>query len=367
MPGSKRLVGASPAFLQLLHNIEKVAGCSASVLLLGESGTGKEVVAEHIHALSPRATQPLVTLECAGLSDTLFESELFGHVRGAFTGAHSNKTGLAAMANGGTLFLDEIGDIPLPMQVKLLRLLETGRFRPVGSTQQQQTDFRLLCATHLDLHQRVLDGRFRQDLFYRINVFPLRIPPLRERMSDLPQLALALVSQMKTRRPMTFTEDAFTALMSHPFPGNIRELRNILARAVVLSSSNQIDRDLISRAFCIDETFGPQTQAAAQSEPSVEAQLGNRESPVAQPLPVATPASLVADLVRALVTINADLRVQTLETGYIEALMTQFNGDKQRVASAAGISLRSLYRKLDSAKTGGNNSNTAEAISSPLT
>ncbi|MEE4143676.1 MAG: sigma 54-interacting transcriptional regulator, partial [Halieaceae bacterium] len=174
--GERTMVGASPAFNRMLSLISRVGPTDAAVLLQGESGSGKELAARAIHQASSRNTKALVTLECAGLSETLFESELFGHVKGAFTGANYTRQGLAEAAHGGTLFLDEVGDIPMPLQVKLLRLIETGTYRPVGSTQVRQADFRLVCATHRNLEQMVEEGTFRQDLYYRINVFPIHLP-----------------------------------------------------------------------------------------------------------------------------------------------------------------------------------------------
>jgi two-component system response regulator HydG len=178
-PSSKSLVGKSPAFNRMLEQITRVAGSDVTVLLQGETGVGKEVVAKMVHEQSSRMSQSFATVECSGLSDSLFESELFGHVKGAFTGAINNKVGLAETATKGTLFLDEVGDIPLSQQVKLLRLIETGVFRPVGIVQTRHTDFRLICATHRNLQEMVKAGDFRQDLYYRLSTFPIDLPPLR--------------------------------------------------------------------------------------------------------------------------------------------------------------------------------------------
>ena len=183
------MVGTSAAFNRVLSKIARVGPSGAAVLLLGETGTGKELAARAIHLASTRSSNTLVTLECAGLSDALFESELFGHVKGAFTGAHSNKKGLVELADGGTLFLDEIGDVPLTMQIKLLRLLESGTYRPVGSADVRAADFRLVCATHKHLASMVESGAFRSDLYYRINVFPINLPPLAQRTEDIPLIA----------------------------------------------------------------------------------------------------------------------------------------------------------------------------------
>ena len=188
-PAAQGLIGRSPAFQRMLELVSRVGPSQASVLLLGESGTGKELVAQAVHEASPRAANPLVVVDCASLPETLFESELFGHERGAFTGANTSKPGLVEAASGGTLFLDEVGDIPLPMQVKLLRLLESGTYRRVGSTELRRTDVRVVAATHRDLKAMVADGRFREDLYYRLSTFPIALPALRDRIEDIPLLA----------------------------------------------------------------------------------------------------------------------------------------------------------------------------------
>jgi DNA-binding NtrC family response regulator len=234
------LVGRSPAFNRMLGLVERVATTKAAVLLLGESGTGKELVAKALHDDSGRAAGPFVPVECSGLTESLFESELFGHEKGAFTGAHYRKTGLVEAARGGTLFLDEVGDIPMPLQVKLLRLLETRTFRPVGSVDTQQADFRLVCATHQDLAAMVADGRFREDLYYRISTFPIRLPALRERAEDLPLLAATLLERCDQGANKRFSEAALARLADYRFPGNIRELRNVVERAAILADGDEI-------------------------------------------------------------------------------------------------------------------------------
>ncbi len=293
------MVGASRAFNDMLELIARVAPGEAAVLLLGESGWGKELAAQALHQASRRSEKPLVTLECAGLTEALFESELFGHVKGAFTGANYRKQGLVEAAHGGTLFLDEVGDIPLPMQVKLLRLIETGTYRPVGSVESHHSDFRLVCATHKDLSAMVDAGTFRQDLYYRINVFPIRVPSLAERLDDLPLLAHAILGEVGQGRDYHLTETAMTLLKQHHYRGNIRELRNILARAVVIADTNVLDRSVLAR--CLDTTPSPT---------------------------------------------GRDETLKAAEQRHLAHLMREYSGDKQRVAGAAGISLRSLYRKL---------------------
>jgi transcriptional regulator with PAS, ATPase and Fis domain len=229
------LVGHSASFRRVIELLEAVAPTSVPVLLLGETGTGKERVAQAIHDASARREGPLVAVECPGVQESLFESELFGHERGAFTGADRRREGLVDAARGGTLFLDEIGDLSLAMQVKLLRLLEANTYRRVGSTQPLQADFRLVAATHRDLKAMVDAGSFRADLYYRLGVYPIELPALRERREDVLALADALLDGRSTLQP-----DAIEALRRWSWPGNIRELRNALERALVLAGGGPI-------------------------------------------------------------------------------------------------------------------------------
>jgi len=229
------LVGRSPAFKHMLHQVTRAAPSQADVLLLGESGTGKELVAHAVHHASQRTEGPFVAVDCSSLPENLFESELFGYEKGAFSGAGQRKQGLVEAANGGTLFLDEVGDIPLGMQVKLLRLLETGTYRRVGGIEPLRADFRLVAATHRDLKQMVADGTFRRDLYYRISTFPILLPPLRERMEDLPLLVETLLKRFGHGHKLTIHPAALLCLSRYDFPGNIRELRNLLERASLLA------------------------------------------------------------------------------------------------------------------------------------
>ncbi len=304
--GDQAMVGSSPAFNQMLSLISRVAPTNAAVLLQGESGTGKELAARALHQASLRSSRALVTLECAGLSETLFESELFGHVKGAFTGANYTRQGLAEAAHGGTLFLDEIGDVPLSLQVKLLRLIETGTYRPVGSTQVRQADFRLVCATHRNLERMVEEGTFRQDLYYRINVFPIHLPSLAERAEDLPLLARAILrdSQGQGGKVFHLTESALALLKAHQYRGNIRELRNILSRAMVMANTNVLDPSVIRQSLGVSRET-------------------SRE-----------------------VTGEQKLSLKDLELRYLRQLMRAHGNDRETVAGIAGISVRSLYRKL---------------------
>jgi transcriptional regulator with PAS, ATPase and Fis domain len=235
------LVGRAPAFQEMLSMVSRAAPTDTSVLLLGETGTGKEMVARAIHDASGRSGAPFVAVDCSGLAETLFESELFGHERGAFTGALARKNGLVEVAAGGTLFLDEVGDIPLGLQVKLLRLLETGTFRRVGGTEPLHTDFRLIAATHRDLMRLVREERFRSDLYFRISAFPVHLPALRERRSDIPLLAESLLSRIAPGRHVGLSAEALDALARHDFPGNVRELRNLLERANLLADGDVIE------------------------------------------------------------------------------------------------------------------------------
>ncbi|NHZ82694.1 PAS domain-containing protein [Massilia sp. CCM 8695] len=240
-PSDDGLVGRAPAFNQALAALQRVAPSMLPVLLLGESGTGKELFARAVHATSGRAGGPLVVVDCSGLSETLFESELFGHEKGAFTGAATRKPGLVETAQDGTIFLDEIGDVPLAMQVKLLRLIETGTYRRVGGVETLHANFRLIAATHKPLDAMVARGEFRQDLYYRINAFPIRLPPLRERAGDIALLADSFLRRAAGgMRALNIDPDALAELQRRPWPGNIRELRNVLDRASLFADDGVI-------------------------------------------------------------------------------------------------------------------------------
>ena len=301
------LVGHSAAFQKALSLAERVAGSEATVMLLGESGTGKELMAEAIHNMSPRSGGPFVPVECAGLPDTLFESELFGYVKGAFTGATADKPGLVEAAEGGTLFLDEIGEVPLSEQVKLLRLLETRRFRRVGSTEWRDTDFRLVCATNKDLAALVRTGDFREDLYYRLNVFEILLPPLRERKADLESLARSILDRLE-KPEMRLSGAALTLLSGYDFPGNVRELRNLLERAVLLTDGETIEPS------ALPDTVRERTSSAIASEtPPADAEL---------------------------------IPLVDVEENYLRRALAVHAGDRKSLAAALGISERALYRKL---------------------
>ena len=291
------LVGRAPAFQEMLSLVSRAAPTDTSVLLLGETGTGKEMVARAIHEASGRANAPFVAVDCSGFAETLFESELFGHERGAFTGALARKSGLVEVAAGGTLFLDEVGDIPLGLQVKLLRLLETGTFRRVGGTEPLHTDFRLIAATHRDLMRLVREERFRSDLYFRISAFPVHLPALRERRSDIPLLAESLLSRIAPGRRVSLSPAALEALARHDFPGNVRELRNLLERANLLA-----DGDVIDVAH-------------------LPAGLGGEPA-------------------------TAGRTLEDAELAALEDALALHRGDRRSLARSLGISERTLYRKL---------------------
>ena len=307
------MVGRSPTFNRMLELINRVAPRPTPVLLLGESGTGKELAAQTLHNLSPRAAKPFVPVDCSGMTESLFESELFGHEKGAFTGATQRKVGLVEAAAGGTLFLDELGDIPLSLQVKLLRLLETGSFRRVGGVDIQRADFRLVAATHRDLAAMVAAGTFRQDLYYRLSTFPIQLPPLRERREDLLPLVESLLSQLSPERPMHLSSAAMEKLAEYDFPGNIRELRNLLERGVILANGDMI-----------------QPEHLLLSGPGHQKKGGNGDMDVGMESGV---ESAIVPLVE-------------MERRYLARSLDRLGGDKDALARRLGISRRTINRKL---------------------
>ncbi|HRP65995.1 MAG TPA: sigma-54 dependent transcriptional regulator [Thauera sp.] len=275
----RALIGHSPAFLHLRSQAEKLARNQAPVFIHGESGTGKEVIARFIHSLGARAAGPFVPVNCGAISPELMESEFFGHRKGSFTGAASDKEGLFQAASGGTLFLDEIGELPLAMQVKLLRAIQERAVRPVGAHAEEPVDVRLLSASHQDLGRLVAEGRFRQDLFFRINVITLRVPPLRERREDVPELARHILARLAAREggaPHRLSAEAMRALQGYAFPGNVRELENLLERACALCEGEEIgaadielNPDPCAAGWLTDSGFGLGATALAD-EPLTE-------------------------------------------------------------------------------------------------
>ena len=245
-PGEEpQLLGEAPAMQQARALIDRVARSQAPVHITGESGTGKELAARRIHALGGRAKGPFVPVNCGAIPETLMESEFFGYRKGAFTGAESDRDGFFQVASGGTLFLDEVADLPLNVQVKLLRAIQEKRVRKVGATAEDAVDIRLICATHRDLRAMVEQGKFRQDLFYRIKVIELRMPPLRECRDDIPTLANTIIARLHVGDAPAFglTDAALVALQNYPFPGNVRELENVIERALALMNGSCIDAD----------------------------------------------------------------------------------------------------------------------------
>lgn len=258
------LTAEDPAMRSVLDLAQKTAGSLASIILLGESGTGKSVLARGIHQRSLRADRPIVTVSCPSLSRELLESELFGHAKGAFTGAVSDTHGKVAAANGGTLYLDEIGELPMEIQPKLLRLLQEREYERVGETQTRKADVRVISSTNRDLAQAIKEGKFREDLYYRLNVVSLHLPPLRERPRDLETLAAANLRffARQSGKPITdFSPEAKAAMRRYPWPGNLRELRNAIERAVILSSGSRIEMEDLS-GIVLDSTRAPEVGAA---------------------------------------------------------------------------------------------------------
>ena len=262
-----RLVYRSAAMQELIGRVHRVAAGTSTVMLTGETGTGKELIARAIHDLGPRRDRPFVSINCSALPEQLLESELFGHEKGAFTGATTRHTGLFQAADGGTLFLDEIGDMPLALQAKVLRVLQDFAVRPVGGLHAVQIDVRVISATHQDLAEMVEQKQFREDLYYRLNVVPLHVPPLRQRAGDIPALLEFFLQRLAERGndgSKTFAPEARAALLQAPFPGNIRQLQNVVERCVVLGSGNVIPKSLVIEALQ-DQTLGMPTLDDAKS------------------------------------------------------------------------------------------------------
>jgi DNA-binding NtrC family response regulator len=316
-------IGKSPPMKALYHMIETISQSSAPVFILGESGTGKELCAQALHQLSQRAEAPMHTLNCAAIPRDLMESELFGHVRGAFTGATADRKGAALLADGGTLFLDELCELDINLQAKLLRLLQTGELRRVGENQTRRVDLRVICATNKDPRTEMQAGRLREDLFYRLYVLPLELPPLRERGSDILLLAHSMANQYAAEEGKKFREiskEGQALLMAHPWPGNVRELLNIIRAAVIFSVSSRIE------AVTLAPLLDKQPRVAMASDwkrPQAAAAIA--------------PSDYQASLVRPLAEVERDA---------ISHAMTVFGGNMARAAKALGINTSTLYRKL---------------------
>ena len=320
-PAAQGLIGRAPAFQHMLALVARVAPAQATVLLLGESGTGKELVAQAIHEASPRAHRALVAVDCSSLPENLFESELFGHERGAFTGASTARGGLIEAASGGTLFLDEVGDIPLSMQVKLLRLLETGTYRRVGSTELRRADIRVVSATHRDLDCMVSQELFREDLYYRLSTFPIHLPALRERRDDILLLALALLQRVAPQRKLGISEPAMRLLKAQDYPGNVRELRNLLERASLLCDGATLEAGHVQQAL----------QSGRRPAVRADGQQINKSG-------TTRPTNTEAEA--------AHHSLQAMEQAALQQVVASHTGSRAELAARLGISERSLYRKI---------------------
>ncbi len=303
------LVGKSPAMNEIYAMIKKIATNSSNILISGESGTGKEVVARSIHFTGARSAKPFIPINCTAMPEGLLESELFGHVRGAFTGAHANKKGLFEAAEGGTLFLDEIGDMPLSLQGKLLRVLQDREVRPVGGTQSAKIDVRIIAATNQDIHEAIEQGRFRLDLYYRLNVIPIRIPPLRERAEDIPVLAESFLRKHSDDERFRFSDAALRKMGRGAWPGNARELENCIERALALTNSQEI----LANDILIPED------------------------------PVASDGSIQEMLLR--IALEQRITVRDLTDAYIDAALEVTHGRKSEAARILGMNRRTLYRR----------------------
>jgi len=311
------MIGRSPQMRQLFTQIQQVAQADAPVLITGESGVGKELVARALHRESARSQGPFVAINCGGIAPNLLESELFGHSAGAFTGASKARRGLFASAHGGTLMLDEIGEMPLEMQSSLLRTLEDGRVRPVGSNTEQALDVRIIAATNRDLPEEVAEGRFREDLYYRLETFALEVPPLRQRGDDLERLIAHLIHQFNQRRQQPvdgLTNEALALLKAYSFPGNVRELANIMERAITFCTASHIGPDQLPARVRENRQPAPAQASHTWHAPSASGQL--------QPL-------------------------EAIERSYIRYVLDQVDGNKRRAAEILNIGRRTLYRWLE--------------------
>ncbi len=317
--GSSELVGDSPSMQRVKRLVDKIAPTDSSVLILGETGTGKELVARRIHDLSPRSPMPFVAVNCGALPEQLVESELFGHRKGAFTGADVSRKGLLEVADGGTLFLDELGELEKAMQVKLLRFLESGEVRRVGENESFHVDVRIVCATNRPLSEMIAAGSFREDLFFRINTFEVPLPPLRDRKGDIPALAQALMARHLKGRQVSkelLSREACDLLLQHDWPGNVRELANALEHAVILGDGETISPDDLPGNLRTQRTPAACHPASPSGFEMTEA--------TAKPI-----------------TIHA------MERELIFAALTRHNGDKPKAAAELGIALKTLYNKLN--------------------
>lgn len=318
------IVGDSDPMLEIYRLIEKIARTNSTVLVLGESGTGKELIAKALHDSSSRSENAFIKVNCAAMPETLLESELFGYVKGAFTGANANKKGLFETADNGTIFLDEIGSIPLSMQMKLLRVLQEKEIRRVGGTEDLSVDVRVIAATNENLEEKIAKNEFREDLYFRLSVIPIRVPALRERKEDIPMLVTHFLSQFEEENKikMSISSEAVKALAAYEWPGNIRQLENLVKRLATLNDSGQIDKDELPPE--IKNYTGARSLAA----PVIDSGSG---------------LSSLLDGKQEFLTLKEHMR--RLEERYIKQVIAQNDGDKEKAAKELGISLATLYRK----------------------
>ncbi len=338
------LWGRTPPMQRIYEQISRVAGTSVSVFINGESGTGKELVAQTVHDLSRRRKKPFLAVNCGAISPNLIESEIFGHEKGAFTGADKQHEGFFERASGGTLFLDELTEMPLELQVKLLRVLETGRFMRVGSTTTLDADVRVIAASNRPLLQAVQAGKLREDLLYRLNVFPIEMPPLRERLDDVPLLAEHFLKAIaaKEGKNKRFTPRALAQLQTYHWPGNVRELRNAVQRAYVMAAADVVDEQWLPRADPAHEvvsSLSASTGTFAASSPALS-------SPSAAPMAAPAPAPAPAEQTGPSVVMPLGSSMAQVEKAFILATLQHYKHHKEQTAAVLGISLKTLYNRL---------------------
>jgi sigma-54 specific flagellar transcriptional regulator A len=343
---NKGLAGRSQAIQRTRELIDQVAKSEATVLILGESGTGKEVVAQALHRASLRKDKPFVPVNCGAIPGELLESELFGHEKGAFTGALNSRQGRFELAEGGTLFLDEIGDMPLPMQVKLLRVLQERTFERVGSNKTIQCDVRIIAATHRNLEKEIEEKRFREDLFYRLNVFPIEVPSLRERAEDIPHLVQDLVSRMQSanRGTVRLTPHALAVLMQHHWPGNVRELSNLIERLAIIFPEGLVDAaDLPEKfhGYAVTAQTSPIWVDAIDETPS-----SALDSPEAYPIVTSLPATAVKSIQLPEQGIDLKEYLTELENELIRQALDECNGVVAHAAKLLNMRRTTLVEKL---------------------
>gem|GEM_PF-333854 len=354
------IIGKSQPMQHIFAMIERIASSGANVLIRGESGTGKELVAKAIHAGSSRAVKPFIPVNCGAIPATLIESELFGHKKGSFTGAHHDKTGLFVAANGGTLFLDEIGELALNTQVVLLRSLQEKRVKPVGDIEEIAVDARIVSATHRPLEKLLKDGTFREDLYYRLNVIPISVPPLRDRGKDILILAnhflerqsLAVSLRSPEKRPMGFTEAAVQRLLAYDFPGNVRQLENMIERAIALCPDELVDeRHLFGSVgqFAVPSPIvKPDENSAAESLSSKQSQLSQSkkvEHPNHTPVPTTALQGYDNDIGDT--DFDLDRMLATIESNFVNRALDHAKGNRKAAAKLLNINMRSLRYRIE--------------------